>query len=482
MSFLNKSLASRLGSVRGRLLRRSLAEQLVVTHVGLSTLLVLNFGVAMYWLSRQAMYREAEADLLAAAQLLAQDLAATDGSDSPRVAETYFHRFGPAPRDRAYFVAWDAGGRRIAGSEILPAQAVLVSPSPPTHGPRPFTSHAYGSNLDLVIALPHGGQLLLGRPLAKEFDGLRRLLWRMILGGLVCAALGFAAARWIARRVTEPLERMTTTAEAITNRAPMRRLDVGEASPEIQRLAQVFNAMLDRLQGEFEKQTRFTADAAHELRTPLAIVLSQAEHTLTRERQADDYRRSLETCRKAALRMRKLVNDLLLLARADAGCLPLRREPFDLDVLTRETVESLQPLADAQRVRMEIRTAPTRIVGDASRLAQVVANLATNAIRYNVADGTVVVEVRRDDATALLIVRDTGIGILPADQPHLFERFYRVDRVRTHGDDVGTGLGLSLVAEIVAAHGGTIHVDSVLGTGTTMTVRLPIEVRPTSTS
>lgn len=461
---------------RSRFTRLSLRGQLIATHVGLATLLVLGFGVAMYWLSRQATYREAEADLLAAAQLLAQDLATTDGSAVPRVAETYFHRFGPAPRDQAYFAAWDAAGRRIAGSDRLPPEAMPASPQPPVQGPRPFTSHAYGSNLDIVIALPQGGQLLLGRPLAKEFDALDRLLLRMALGGAICAALGFAAARWIAQRVTEPLERMTMTAETVSTREPTRRLDVGEASPEIVRLAYVINAMLDRLQKEFEKQMRFTADASHELRTPVSIVLSQAEHTLARERSADDYRQALAVCQKAALRMRRLVDDLLLLSRADAGRLSLRREPVDLDVLARNTIEPLQPLADRQQVRLEVRSAPVQIIGDADRLAQVVTNLVTNAVKYNVGGGDVVVDVRREANEALLIVQDSGVGISATDQPHLFERFYRVDRARTHQDDTGTGLGLNLVAEIVAAHGGAIHVDSALGAGTTMTVRLPIEL------
>jgi two-component system OmpR family sensor kinase len=450
----------------------SLRDQLLCSHVGLATLILLGFSVTLYWTTSRATYREAEADLLATAHLMLRDLA-TDPAAMPIVSGTYFHRFGPAPRDQAYFAIWDAAGKRIAASERLPPEAVPAESALPTHGPRPFLARSYGSRLDVLVATPQGGQLLVGRPLAKEFDGIWRLLFRLVLIGLACLALSIVSAWWLARRVTQPLLRLTTEAEAIHSRNLDRRLDIGRASREVGRLTMVFNAMLERLATTFAQQARFTADAAHELRTPVSVVLSQAEHTLSRERSPQDYRAALDTCLRAAQRMRKLVEDLLQLSRADTGKLLSRRETHDLSEIVRSGADLLHPLAAAKTVRLEKRLSPVAVLGDPDQLTQVTTNLIINALQYNVADGEVVVETRRDGSDALLIVRDRGLGIPQADQSHLFERFYRADRARTHETETGTGLGLSIVAEIVAAHGGTIVLESAPNVGTTVIVRLP---------
>ncbi|HWB00695.1 MAG TPA: ATP-binding protein [Pirellulales bacterium] len=458
---------------RRRFATASLRTQLIASHLGLAALIVLGFGIAVLGVMWRGVYRQAEADLLAAAQLMLRELAAGASADSLDVTGTYWHRFGPAPRDRAYFAVWDASGRQRLSSGELPIEAAPLEIPPRTHGPHPFETRTYGSHLDVIVATPEGGQLLIGRPLAKEMDGLWR--WTAIVGALSlgCLVLAAVAAWWLAALLVRPLVRMASGVEAIDRQTLATRLNIGTAPAEIERLSAAFNRLLDRLQAAFERQVRFTADASHELRTPLSIILSQIEHTLSRERTEAQYREALDTCLRAGRRMRSLVDDLLLLARADAGSLANRLDTVDLATIAGEAVALLQPLADANRVTLTADLASAMVHGDRDQLGRVVWNLVTNALQYNVPAGRCTVEVRPRRAQVFLVVRDTGVGIPAEAIPHLFERFYRGDSARTVERVDGTGLGLSLVAEIVAAHGGTIAVDSQPGRGASFTVQLP---------
>jgi two-component system OmpR family sensor kinase len=254
------------------------------------------------------------------------------------------------------------------------------------------------------------------------------------------------------------------------------------ASLETMRLAAVFNTMLERLHAAFQRQIRFTADASHELRTPVSVILSQAEHTLTRPRDAEHYSAALHTCLKAARRMKRVVDDLLLLARADSGKLEVRYETLDLAEVTRQTLALIAPLAEEKEVRLSSQLQTTPAIGDARQLGQVVTNLVTNAIQYNRPGGEVFVTVNTGRDGAQLMVADSGIGIPQDDLPHRCERFYRADAARTHLAGQGTGLGLSIVAEIVAAHSGTMNVTSEPGIGTTVTVQFSRVVKRDETN
>lgn len=454
---------------------RSLRTELLAAQLAVLALVVLGFGGAMYALVRQGVYREAEADLLGAAQLIAQDLGSGEPTDSMQIARTYRHRFGPAPRDHAYFAIWDSHGERLGGSDPLPPHARPLDRPPPAEGPRPFFVRAFGEDLEVIVRGPRDEQILIGRPLAKERDRLRRVLFWLLGVGALALLLGGAAAWWLARRIVQPLERLTNTAEQISARRLDQRLQLEPTSAELTRLAAVFNRMLERLQESFAQQVRFTADASHELRTPVAVILTQAEHSLARPREGEEYRGALETCVRAARRMKRLVDDLLVLARADAGRLEMQTEPCDLAEVTRGALVWLEPLAAEKQVRMASQLQTTVVRADATQIAQVVTNLVTNAIEYNRAGGEVFVSVHARQQKAVLTVADTGIGIPAEDQARIFERFYRADKARTHRAGQGTGLGLSIVAEIIASHGGTVEVVSTSEQGTTFTVELPLE-------
>ena len=224
----------------------------------------------------------------------------------------------------------------------------------------------------------------------------------------------------------------------------------------------------------FQQQVRFTADASHELRTPLAVIHTQAQLALARPRSADDYREILCACLRSTDRMNELVDSLLLLARAHAGGLALNCGPMDLRDVAEDCVQLLRPLAARKSLTLTTDFHPAEITADAARIAQVVTNLLTNAIRYSRETGTIHVASRVESGRVTLTVADQGVGISSENLPFLFERFFRGDGARNR-EDGGSGLGLAICKSIVEAHGGSIACISEPGKGTTFTVRLPVE-------
>jgi heavy metal sensor kinase len=239
-------------------------------------------------------------------------------------------------------------------------------------------------------------------------------------------------------------------------------------------LARILNATFARLETAFEQQTRFTADASHELRTPLAIIRTQVEYALARARTPEQYRETMQTCLRASSRMTHLIEELLALARADAGKLDLQQQPVDLQALVEESVALFEPLADINQIHFQCDLQPAEVTGDATRLGQVITNLLSNAIKYNRPGGSVTVTLTRDPQHVVLTVADTGIGIPEEDVPHIFERFYRVDKARSRTSG-GNGLGLAICRSIIEAHGGTIRLTTQLNKGSTFWVHLSVQ-------
>ncbi len=328
---------------------------------------------------------------------------------------------------------------------------------------------------DRVVAL-----LLYARPLTE----VQAVLWRLalLMSIAVPLTLLFATAGglFLAGRALGPIDRITRTVQRIDANGLAERLNLSRANDEVGRLAATFDQMLGRIQSAFEQQRRFTADASHELRTPLAIMASQVEVALSRPRKSSEYRAVLASLAEDIQRVSGLIGQLLLLARAEAGQVPLERQPLDLGVLADAVVGSLAPLADRAGVSLRgERAGAVWVSGDRARLTQLIANLVDNALRYTPAGGEVVVAVVSEWQRAALRVADTGEGIPAAALPRVFDRFYRVDSARSRGAG-GAGLGLAICRWITEAHGGEIGVESDCGRGTTFTVWLPTIAPPTA--
>jgi heavy metal sensor kinase len=300
---------------------------------------------------------------------------------------------------------------------------------------------------------------------------LERLAVFLIAAGGIMLTIGLVGAWFIAKRAIRPIELITATAESISIEDLARRIDIESTQSELGKLAMVLNSMFDRLERAFERQAKFTADASHELRTPVAVVLAQTTRARRKKRSSAEYERIIDACHVAAIRMKSLVNGLLMLARIDAGSFALESSEVDLTEVVEECLELLQPLATEREVSIQKELEAVKTKGDAERLAQVVSNLITNAIRYNRPGGNVCVGLRAQEDRVVLTVEDTGTGIAAEYVPRVFDRFFRVDSARSRSDG-GSGLGLAITRAIVEAHGGTITCTSQLGKGSLFEVRL----------
>lgn len=368
-----------------------------------------------------------------------------------------------------YYVVWFRHDRDVMSSPSAPSDV----PRPdPMHGPPVFRTR--GTFRECYHDTPSGECLLVGRDIRADLAEIRRFGWLLTGAGGSVLLLGIAGGWWIATRALRPIGDISATAARISSGDLSMRIHTADTESELGLLAGDLNHTFAQLQDAFARQAQFTADASHELRTPVAVVLAQTQSALIRERPAVEYREYLEACQRAAKRMRGIIENLLALARLDSADSKSVREPCALDRIARETADLLEPVARERNVHLDFDVSPVRCMANAGQLAQVVSNLVSNAIHYNRPDGKVRVRVANESDMAILSVSDTGQGIPPEDLPHIFERFYRVDKSRSAAQG-HSGLGLAITKAIVEGHGGTIEVSSEPGQGSTFEVRLPVE-------
>jgi len=266
---------------------------------------------------------------------------------------------------------------------------------------------------------------------------------------------------------------MAEQARRITGSNLEERLEIGPAAEELEVLAASFNELLSRLDKTFDTMRRFVADASHELRTPIAVIRGEADVALAQERSAGEYREILAVILDESRRVSRLVDDLLNLARADAGHVQLQMRDFYLDDLLQDCCRSAQALAKARGVAIQCRAPEdAQFRGDEELLHRLVMNLLDNAIRHTPEGGRVAASLEALDSGMRLRVSDTGSGIAPEALPYLFDRFYRGDRARSRQDG-GFGLGLAIVKWIAESHRGAIAVETAPGEGSTFTVTMP---------
>ncbi len=306
--------------------------------------------------------------------------------------------------------------------------------------------------------------------LAGQLEALRRVYFAALPFAFLLAGLG---GYLLAAKSLQPVVAMADQAERITARELDRRLEVKRAKAEFARLATVFNELLARLERSFASMREFAADASHELRTPLAVIRGEADVALSQNRPAAEYRESLRIIQDEARRLSRLVDDLLNLARADAGPRQLHLEEFYLNDLLEECYRWAQPVAKQKQVQLAFSAAgDVSFRGDQELLRRMVRNLLENAIRYTPAGGSVRLHREANGPEARITVADTGIGIPDEAVGRVFERFYRVDQARSRAEG-GFGLGLAIVKWIAESHQGSVSVRSRAGEGSTFTVTLP---------
>ena len=325
----------------------------------------------------------------------------------------------------------------------------------------------------LPLEQPSHLALQIGQSLQSvEQTRLRTLSWLgLMLGATALLALGSG---WLlAHRALIPIEAITQLANQIGESDLSQRIDLQLPNDEVGRLAQTFNRMLDRIQDAFQRQKRFTTDAAHELRTPLSIIQIGLDVNLSHPRTAEQYRETLVSIQEEVERLTQLTSNLLILARADSRSQPMNYQRLDLSELLRTVVDYISAAAQQKGIAIELDIPPgVEINADEDRLIQVAINLLDNAVKFTPEKGHIAITLRRQPSAAQFTIADSGSGIPAADLPHIFEPFYRADRSRTRSAG-GLGLGLAIAHEIVQLHSGSIAVVSEPGQGTQLTVTLP---------
>jgi heavy metal sensor kinase len=358
---------------------------------------------------------------------------------------------------------------------VLQQTGVYTFQLPPvtTPLPAPFYTTLTSPPLRIfTVPVTDNNQLVAIVQVSQSTSTVQATLGRLLTTLLIAAPLLLLAAAasgyFLAARALRPIDAMTSMARRISAEDLSARLNLS-SDDELGRLASTFDEMLARLEDSFHRERQFTADASHELRTPLAAMQAILSVTRQRRRKPAEYEKALDDLSEETDRLRNLAESLLSLARADLHPI-LLSETIDLSTLLDDVTESLRPLAEAKGLNLACETASSLAVqGESDGLIRLFINLLDNAIKYT-EHGSVSVSACREGAQVHIEISDTGIGIPASHLPHVFERFYRVEQARSKR---GTGLGLSLVQQIVLAHGGTISVASRFGKGSTFTVEIP---------
>ena len=472
----------------------SLRMRLALWYCALTGAVVILVCLYSYAVHSRTHYDELDITLQNVTEHVAQELATAPSDDVRARVMMDSHRLGTDVR------VYETDGEHRTILPTPPAvtvdvRAVIASPSraaypavatlvprfhPPPTGPGVFGLARDGGGARWrVFVLPgattdgRSHYLVAALSLAHLDASVRSFGRLMMLMAVVGCALTFFAGWLIAGRALRPVTVLLNTARSIAqSRVFTQRVDVGVPHDELGRLATTFNEMLASLEQAYRAQQRFVSDASHELRAPITVIQGNLE-LLQRHATmpAADREQAVTEAYVETTRVARLVTDLLVLARADAG-VPIRRAPVELDRLLMEVVGEARHLARGHRLTLET-VEPVVVEGDPDRLKQLLLILTDNAIKYTPSGGPIGIALRRRRGMAEFRIRDAGIGIPEEELPHVFERFYRADPARRR-DPGGTGLGLSIARWIAVQHGGSIELVSAEGEGTTATVQLPL--------
>lgn len=343
----------------------------------------------------------------------------------------------------------------------LPETAVL--------DPKPRLRNGYR---EVYLFTPPGECLLVGRSTVAVDEAMREFAWKTagIGGGLL--AIGLAVGWWISSRALRPIAAISAAATRISEGHLKERIHTPETESELGRLASLLDDTFQRLDAAFDEQARFTSDAAHELRTPVSIILAQSQLALSRERDSAYYRETIETSQRAAKRMQGMIESLLQLAVLDAAAGSPELKLGDLASVCVEHLPALRVLAEEKNTAIIEDLRPARCRMNAEQVGQILINLVTNAVKFSPAGSEIRITTGVRNGRAFLMVRDNGPGIAAEHLPHLFDRFYRTDRSRSSATG-GTGLGLAICKRIADSNGGMLSVESVEGQGSEFSLEMP---------
>jgi heavy metal sensor kinase len=456
----------------------SIGLRLTLWYLAIFFVAELIFGAGMWIILRQNLFDIADAALEDQAADLQRFLEARKDAAIPQLQAEISEDY-KIERSEDYLQITDANGNVIYRSRFLeehplpPLSADLLDR--PLHESRKL-GHERFRFLSTQIEVGRMYIVRIGHPMHEEIETLDAfrgyLLWFAPLLLLGASAGGY----WLSRRALAPVDALTRTARTISGHNLSSRLEQLQTGDELQRLSDTLNEMLARIESAFLRITEFTADASHELRTPIALIHTEAELALRRSRNEAEYQEALRHILLEADRTAKLIEELLALARADSGREALDIHPIDLFPLLRESASKWNQVAVLRNLQFEEGLAPNAlpVMGDANALRRVIDILLDNAMKYTPSPGKITFSANenKEAGHVTVSVEDTGMGIAPEDRGRIFERFYRVDKARSR-ELGGAGLGLAIAQWIVQLHGGSITVKSEVGKGSTFAIQIP---------
>jgi heavy metal sensor kinase len=458
----------------------SLRARLTAWYSVLLLLTVAAFSAAVLWIHWQLLLQHFDDSLettcVTADNVVDEELGETH--DLERAAREMAEVVRPA---NLSVEVLDGNGRAVRmGAHPLPRPSEL---RPKAGAPTTQTIDADGKPWRISV---RGGsrdgiayRIAVGAPLDEVVVQWRALLKASAIGIPLVLAFAIGGGWLLGRHGLRPLTTMAAEAEKMTAATPESRLTVPASGEELARLAGAFNHVLERLGSALSTQRQFMADASHELRTPVSIMRTAADVTLSRPaREEIEYREALGAVAHQSSRLARLVDDMLVLARADGGGYPMVAADVDLGDLAADCVRDLASRAGDKSIRVTSSLEPVVVVGDEALLRRMLANLLLNALIYTPSGGAVDVSVSRQNGHALLRVADTGPGISPQDWDRVFQRFVRLDPARAAG---GAGLGLAIARWVAQAHGGNVSILSSSPSGSTFSATLPLEHEGVST-
>ncbi len=448
---------------------QSIRWRLQIWHGLLLVTVLAGFGAAIYRVESELKSRRVEEELQRRLQVLSRSRHPVQNARPPRqrfdLQPEYAALFDQAGSGGFYYVVW----LRTSGVELRSSTAPADIPLPQTNSAQGLRTR--GMLRESYLEPAPGDCLLVGYRIEHDAAELRHLAWWLTLVGGGVVLVGLIGGAFLVHRALQPVRDISAAAQKIATGNLTERIASSASGSELGQLVAVLNSTFARLDAAFTQQAHFTADAAHELRTPVSVILAHAQYGLGSTCDNPEHQEAFAASERAANRMRRLIDSLLELARLDAGQEKPTRQPCDLGVIAADCIELIQPMAEARGIHLHAELHSAIGTCDADRLAQVITNLLSNAVHYNHDGGTVHVTTQQNSSTLTLSVRNTGPGIAAEDLPHIFDRFYRVDKARSHTGR--TGLGLAIAKAMVQVHGGSIQVTSDPEQGTTFTVTLP---------
>jgi heavy metal sensor kinase len=450
--------------------------RLTAWYAALLAVILVALGAFLVLRLEADLLGQEDRELRQAAALIGEAYA-TDGAQGFRqVARAALPHLGAAAQ------ALDRGGRVLVAWGVRDARRPLVSPESRarallgdvqlmsvTAGDPP---RDYRAEVSTVRRLGRRHVLVVAVSLRNVETAVRRVLILLLLAGPAALAATALVGWWLARKALLPVDRMASAADAIEIDRLDERIAVPPVADELGHLAVTLNAMLDRLERGVAEKRRLVGDASHELRTPLSVMRAELDVSLRSGSLSDDARDVLESAREEVDRMSRTVDNLLTLAQADEGRLPLLRTRVQLVDAIGAATRPLQPLAEHKGIRLAVGGEPAEADADPQRLHQAITNLVENAIKFTPPGGEVRVTAWQADGEVGVTVADDGPGIPEDARAHVFDRFYRVDRARGR-DAGGSGLGLAICSEIARAHGGRVSIESEEGKGSAFSLALP---------